>query len=55
VRANPPPEHYLYAVLDPPEYNDGDLPLPDRVNGNWNDRLTAFQKLMFVKVFREER
>ncbi|XP_055860055.1 dynein axonemal heavy chain 6-like isoform X8 [Biomphalaria glabrata] len=55
VRANPPPERYLYAVLDPPEYNDGDLPLPDRVNGNWNDRLTAFQKLMFVKVFREER
>ncbi|XP_055866073.1 dynein axonemal heavy chain 6-like isoform X2 [Biomphalaria glabrata] len=55
VRANPPPERYLYAILDPPEYNDGDLPLPDRVNGNWNDRLTAFQKLMFVKVFREER
>nr|KAI8726848.1 dynein heavy chain 6; axonemal [Biomphalaria glabrata] len=55
VRANPPPERFLYAVLDPPEYNDGDLPLPDRVNGNWNDRLTAFQKLMLVKVFREER
>nr|KAI8756339.1 dynein heavy chain 6; axonemal [Biomphalaria glabrata] len=55
VRANSPPERFLYAVLDPPEYNDGDLPLPDRVNGNWNDRLTAFQKLMFVKVFCEER
>nr|KAI8727104.1 dynein heavy chain 6; axonemal-like isoform X4 [Biomphalaria glabrata] len=55
VQANPPPERFLYAVLDPPEYNDGDLPLPDRVNGNWNDCLTAFQKLMFVKVFREER
>ena len=53
VHANP--QEWDGYSNDPPAVeptsDEGDAP----VSGQWNDRLTSFQKLIMVKCFREEK
>ncbi|XP_059176449.1 dynein axonemal heavy chain 6-like [Physella acuta] len=54
VAANPPGNKFHYSVYEPPPYKEGDKSTTSQANGHWDERLTNFQKLMFVRVFREE-
>lgn len=46
--AEPPEPKPLKEGEEPPEYNG-------KTKGHWDKRLTSFQKLMFIKVFKEEK
>ncbi|XP_059155726.1 dynein axonemal heavy chain 6-like isoform X2 [Physella acuta] len=45
-------EGYEGEPAEPPD--DNLMPSETKVNGHWNKRLNSFQKLMFVKAFKEE-
>lgn len=43
---------------EPPPYKapkEGEQEKDEGVKGHWNDRLSAFQKLVFIKAFKEEK
>ena len=48
----------------PPEPSDSEVELcrkgeenydPEKIKAHWNKRLTSFQKLVFIKAFKEEK
>jgi len=49
-----PPEDESYQAPPPEPADDNLTPSADHVNGHWNKRLNSFQKLMFIKAFKEE-
>ncbi|XP_035826580.1 dynein heavy chain 6, axonemal [Aplysia californica] len=53
VQANPTDVSYPHP--EPPTYTPGQTSSADEVNGNWDLRLGDFEKLMFVKIFKEEK
>ncbi|KAH3860157.1 hypothetical protein DPMN_023048 [Dreissena polymorpha] len=56
IQANPETDPGYGPVPDPPqEGEDKDIVDDGQVKGHWDKRLTSFQKLMFIKVFKEEQ
>lgn len=56
IRANPPSEQYDGYGPEPEPPKDGDEQASDaQVRGHWDTRLNTFQKMIMVKVFREEK
>ena len=56
IRANPETDpEYGPEPEAPQEGEDMEIMDDGTVKGHWNMRLTSFQKLMFFKVFKEEK
>ncbi|XP_074661680.1 dynein axonemal heavy chain 6-like [Tubulanus polymorphus] len=53
IAANPT-ESPSYGPM-PPEPTADEDPNSDAVRGHWNKRLSSFQKLIFIKTFRDEK
>ncbi|XP_012945211.2 dynein heavy chain 6, axonemal [Aplysia californica] len=49
-----PEEDEGYVEVPPEPADDNLMPNENAVNGHWNKRLNSFQKLMFIKAFKEE-
>ena len=49
-----PAEWEKYGPL-PPEPKEGETTKEGQVKGHWNLRLTTFQKLIFIKAFKDEK
>ena len=55
MHANPD-EFEGYGPLPPePQGEPGEVDESDDIKGHWDKRLTTFQKLMFIKIFKTEK
>ncbi|CAD5112359.1 DgyrCDS1592 [Dimorphilus gyrociliatus] len=52
VRANPETDP---NYVPEPKIDLKNIPNDDSIKGHWNERLTSFQRLVFIKVFQEEK
>lgn len=54
VSANPVAWHGYGPVPPEPSTGEARQESDEGIKGHWNKRLTAFQKLIFIKIFKEE-
>ena len=56
IRANPEEDSGYGPEPPAPDPAEDQEQIDDgTVKGHWDQRLTSFQKLMFIKVFKEEK